>query len=172
MVSPLRVAADCVDQLGKGAVPAKISDTYHGDFNAIKNNLNTLIDVVQVRNADVAKLVGAAAAGTDVRADASKYTGENGKLIREIDLMLDTLINPLRVAADYVDKISKGVIPSKITDNYNGDFNDIKNNLNTLIDVMVMRNGDVEKLIGAAVAGGSMSGPTPPSTGRERQVDP
>jgi len=38
------------------------------------------------------------------------------------------------VAADYVDKISKGSIPPKITGNYNGDFNEIKNNLNSCID--------------------------------------
>jgi methyl-accepting chemotaxis protein len=33
-----------------------------------------------------------------------------------------------------VDRISKGDIPPKITDTYNGDFNEIKNNLNTCID--------------------------------------
>jgi methyl-accepting chemotaxis protein len=35
-----------------------------------------------------------------------------------------------------VDRISKGDIPPKITDSYNGDFNEIKNNLNVLIDAM------------------------------------
>ncbi len=33
-----------------------------------------------------------------------------------------------------MDRISKGDIPPKITDNYNGDFNEIKNNLNNCID--------------------------------------
>jgi methyl-accepting chemotaxis protein len=40
------------------------------------------------------------------------------------------------VAAGYVDRISKGDIPPKITDSYNGDFNDIKNNLNACIEGM------------------------------------
>ncbi len=40
------------------------------------------------------------------------------------------MIGPLNVAAKYVDDISKGDIPAKITDTYNGDFNEIKNNLN------------------------------------------
>jgi hypothetical protein len=35
-----------------------------------------------------------------------------------------------------VEQISKGEIPALITDNYNGDFNTIKNNLNTLIVAM------------------------------------
>ena len=41
---------------------------------------------------------------------------------------------PLNVSAGYVDQISKGDIPAKITDTYNGDFNTIKNNLNPCID--------------------------------------
>ena len=40
---------------------------------------------------------------------------------------------PFNVSADYVDRISKGDIPAKITDTYKGDFNTIKNNLNTCI---------------------------------------
>jgi methyl-accepting chemotaxis protein len=40
----------------------------------------------------------------------------------------------LNVAAEYVDKISKGNMPPKITDSYNGDFNEIKNNLNQCIE--------------------------------------
>jgi methyl-accepting chemotaxis protein len=40
----------------------------------------------------------------------------------------------LKVAAGYVDRISKGEVPAKITDPYNGDFNVIKDNLNNCID--------------------------------------
>ena len=49
---------------------------------------------------------------------------------------LDAVIGPLNVSAEYVDRISKGDIPPKITDNYNGDFNEIKNNLNACIDAI------------------------------------
>ena len=35
-----------------------------------------------------------------------------------------------------MDRISKGDIPPKITDTYNGDFNEIKNNLNQCIDAI------------------------------------
>ena len=38
------------------------------------------------------------------------------------------------MSAEYVDRISKGDIPPKITDAYIGDFNEIKNNLNVCID--------------------------------------
>jgi methyl-accepting chemotaxis protein len=53
--------------------------------------------------------------------------------VRGVNATLDAVITPLNVAANYVDRISKGDMPPQITDTYNGDFNNIKNNLNTLI---------------------------------------
>ncbi len=60
--------------------------------------------------------------------------------------MLDAVIGPLNVSARYVDDISKGDIPARITDNYNGDFNTIKNNLNTLIEAMNEITAGAEKI--------------------------
>jgi len=39
------------------------------------------------------------------------------------------------MAAEYVERISNRDIPEKITDEYNGDFNEIKDNLNKCIDL-------------------------------------
>jgi methyl-accepting chemotaxis protein len=43
VIAPLNVAARYVDQISKGDMPPAITDTYYGDFNTIKNNLNALI---------------------------------------------------------------------------------------------------------------------------------
>jgi len=70
------------------------------------------------------------------RADASAHHGDFRKVVQGVNDTLDAVIGPLNVSARYVDEISKGDIPGRITDTYNGDFNKIKNNLNTLIDAM------------------------------------
>ena len=70
----------------------------------------------------------------DARADAGKHQGDYRKVVQGVNDTLDAVIGPLNVAAEYVDRISKGDLPPKITDNYNGDFNEIKNNLNMCID--------------------------------------
>ncbi len=70
------------------------------------------------------------------RADASKHQGDYRAIVQGVNDTLDAVIGPLNVAAEYVDRIAKGDIPQKITDNYNGDFNEIKNNINMLIDAM------------------------------------
>jgi len=137
VIAPLNVAAKYVDDISKGAIPAKITDTYNGDFNVIKNNLNQCIDAVNNLVADAGMLSKAAVEGRlATRADASKHQGDYRKVVQGVNDTLDAVIGPLNVAAKYVDDISKGAIPGKITDNYNGDFNVIKNNLNQCIDAV------------------------------------
>ena len=137
VIGPLNVAAEYVDRISKGDIPAKITDTYHGDFNEIKNNLNNCIDNVNGLVADANLLVEAALKGNlSVRADQARHQGDFRKIVEGFNETLDAVIGPLNVAAEYVDRISKGDIPARITDTYNGDFNTIKNNLNVLIDAM------------------------------------
>jgi methyl-accepting chemotaxis protein len=87
------------------------------------------------------------------RADASKHFGDFRKIVQGVDDCLDAVIGPLNVAARYVDEISKGNIPPRITDNYNGDFNTIKNNLNQCIEAVNTLVADAVMLAKAAVEG-------------------
>ena len=244
VIGPLNVAATYVDRISKGDIPPVITDNYNGDFNAIKNNLNSLIGTfngfvaaqkemfdqhakgmidevipadrfpgvyggmakdinelvkshiaVKMRVVDVVKkyaqgdftddmdrlpgkkalitqaidgvktslqsiqkeimlLVDAAVAGKlATRADTSKFNYAFKDMVAGVNQTLDAVIGPLNVAAGYVDRISKGDIPPKITDNYNGDFNTIKNNLNTCIDAVNRLVADANTLSSAAVAG-------------------
>ncbi len=154
VIGPLNVAAEYVDRISKGDIPPRITDNYHGDFNEIKNNLNTCIDAINYLVSDAGMLYQAAVAGTlGTRADATKHRGDFQKIVTGVNETLDAFIGPLNVAAYYVDRISKGDIPPRITDSYNGDFNDIKNNLNTCIDAINLLTTDTDTLIKASVAG-------------------
>ena len=135
VIGPLNVSAEYVDRISKGDIPPKITDKYNGDFNEIKNNLNNCIDNINALAADAGMLVKAAVEGKlATRADASKHQGDYRRIVEGVNQTLDAVIGPLNVSAEYVDRISKGDIPPKITDSYNGDFNEIKNNLNNCID--------------------------------------
>jgi len=101
---------------------------YATDVTAQKLALNAML-------ADATMLTKAAVEGKlATRADASKHQGDYRKVVEGVNATLDAVIGPLNVAAKYVDDISKGTIPAKITDNYSGDFNAIKNSLNACID--------------------------------------
>jgi len=154
VIKPLNVAAEYVDRIAKGDIPPKITDNYNGDFNEIKNNLNMCIDAVNLMVNDAKMLAKAAEEGKlDTRADASKHQGDFKVLVQGVNDTLDNVIKPLNVAAEYVDRIAKGDIPPKITDNYNGDFNEIKNNLNMCIDAVNLMVNDAKMLAKAAEEG-------------------
>ncbi|MGC8490704.1 MAG: methyl-accepting chemotaxis protein [Syntrophobacteraceae bacterium] len=225
VVGPLKVAADCVDQIGRGGIPPKITEDYKGDFNKLKDSINNCIDGLdglvecnavlkrmavndhtrkvegtysglfasvsesanEVRETmlritkmfanismgdfseleayekigrrsdedmllpsaikclenlhmliDDMTLMTEAAVGGNLarRLDLDKHHGGYRTIVEGVNNTLDAVVGPLQVAASYVDQISKGEVPGKITREYKGDFNEIKNNLNLLIDAM------------------------------------
>jgi methyl-accepting chemotaxis protein len=122
-------------------------------MDLIRNNLVNVID-------ELNGLIHAINEGNlKNRGNAGAFTGDWGKLISGINGIIEAFIKPISVTSNYVDRIAKGDIPPKITDSYNGDFNEIKNNLNqcidnlnVLIDEMLLLNenhkaGDIEALI-------------------------
>lgn len=244
VIRPLNVAAEYVDRISKGDIPPKITDTYHGDFNEIKNNLNQCIDslnglTAEMDNAalqqkagdieffaneskfegsykkiikgfndgmkihidnilfildlmleyskgdlskEMPKLPGKQIIATErinllrtniqnligdanmlaqaamdgklaTRADASKHQGDFRRIVEGVNNTLNAVIGPLNVAAEYIDRISKGDIPPKITEHYNGDFNEIKINLNQCIDAVNKLIADSITLSKAAIEG-------------------
>jgi len=154
VVGPLSVAAAYLERLAKGDIPPKIAEAYAGDFNAIKDNLNACIDAVASLIADVQHLAAAAVAGRlDVRADASKHRGDFARIVCGFNDTLDAVIVPLGAAAECLDKIAQGEIPTRIQVDYPGDFDTIKGNLNTVIDAIGAMVTDVRHLAAAAVAG-------------------
>ncbi|WP_306600142.1 methyl-accepting chemotaxis protein [Geothrix sp. 21YS21S-2] len=154
VIGPLNVSAGYVDRISKGDIPPKITDKYNGDFNEIKNNLNTCVDAVNALVADAVMLGKAAVDGKlATRADATKHQGDFRKIVQGVNDTLDAVIGPLNVTADYVDKCAKGIIPPVITDNYNGDFNVIKGNLNKMVVMMSDLLSETDKIIKAAADG-------------------
>jgi methyl-accepting chemotaxis protein len=69
-----------------------------------------------------------------VRGDAARFQGAYRDIVGGVNNLCDAFVGPITVTAQYVDRISRGDIPPKITDTYQGDFNEIKNNLNLCID--------------------------------------
>jgi len=135
--------ADNLTKLAKGdldfnleiAPSSKATQEARQWFTDINKNLADVKGALDLLISDANTLSKAAVEGKlDTRADAMKHQGDYRKIIEGVNGTLDAVIGPLNVAAEYVDRISKGDIPAKIADKYNGDFNEIKNSLNACID--------------------------------------
>jgi len=154
VIGPLNVTAKYVDDISKGVIPPIITDNYNGDFNVIKTNLNNVVKMMSDLLAQTSIIIQAAADGElNKRANADMFVGGWNQLVKGINDTITNIVNPLNVTANYVDRISKGDIPSKITDTYKGDYNTIKNNLNACIEAVNKLVADTNMLSLAAVAG-------------------
>ena len=135
VIGPLNVAARYVDDISKGNIPARITDNYNGDFNTLKNNLNTCIDAVGALVADAVMLSKAAVEGKlATRADASKHQGDFRKIVQGVDDCLDAVIKPVQEAGAVLKKIADGDLTARVAGEYQGDHAEIKNNINAMTD--------------------------------------
>ena len=124
-------------QISEGKIDELITQTYRGDHEKMKAAINHVANVLQTLERMLIELTTAAQNGKLAeRANPNEVRGAYSDIIRGVNSLLDAVIGPLNVSARYVDMISKGDIPPAITDQYNGDFNAIKNNLNALIVAM------------------------------------
>jgi methyl-accepting chemotaxis protein len=83
----------------------------------------------------------------DVRGNPGDFDGEDRRLIALVNRMLDALVAPLRLAANAIDQISHGTIPPFLIDDYKGEYNDLKLNLNTLLATLYGLHNETNNLI-------------------------
>ncbi|WP_052808298.1 methyl-accepting chemotaxis protein [Methyloterricola oryzae] len=106
-----------------------------GDTHSIVHSMAAIQRVLRELVGDTQRLVNAALAGKlSTRADLSKHRGDYRDIVKGINDTLDAVVTPMQMASGYVDRISRGDIPPRITDTYQGDFNALANSLNGLID--------------------------------------
>jgi methyl-accepting chemotaxis protein len=107
------------------------------DRGSVLAGMTEMVSRLKQMKEQVGMLTTAAAKGElSKRADASLFVGDWQTMVQGVNETLDSVIGPLNVAADYVDRISKGDIPERINDTYYGDFNTLKNNLNAAIEAI------------------------------------
>jgi methyl-accepting chemotaxis protein len=141
-----------LDKLSEGNLDTDINIVDKED--EIGPALKKTRDSIQALTDETKMLIDAAVAGKlETRGDDAKFDGAYKDIVKGVNETLDAVVGPLNVAAEYVERISNGDIPEKITDNYNGDFNTIKNNLNKCVDAVNNLVEDTNELVEAALAG-------------------
>ncbi len=130
-IRPIRVTADYVDRISRGDLPEPITDTYQGDFDAIKQNLNRCIGAVGALVADARALSGAAVAGQlTTRADASRHQGDFRAVVEGVNATLDAVLGPIDEAARVLERLAARDLRVRVAGTYQGDHARIKEALN------------------------------------------
>lgn len=154
ITKPMNNLANISNNLADGNLSSNYSykskDEIGGVFDSIKKVTSTLKELT----GEINSLTLAASEGKlDYRGNSSNFKGSYSELIVGINQTLDAIISPLNVAAEYIDRISKGDIPRAISEDYKGDFNAIKNNINQCIASINYLIEDSNSLVFSAMEG-------------------
>lgn len=134
---PIRKLRELANKMAMGDIDIIANIDQKDEVGELVVSMGTVVDTLKNLISEANGLTVAAVEGKlDNRGDADKFQGGFRQIIEGINSMLDAIVGPIDITAKYVERISNGDIPPKITDNYFGDFNEIKNNLNNCIDVL------------------------------------
>ena len=159
VIGPLNVAAKYVDEISRGAIPAKITDNYNGDFSLIKNNLNTCIDAVNALVADANMLAKAATElKLDTRADASKHKGDFRVIVQGVNDTLDAVIGPLKALLVDANTLSTAVVDGRLDvrgdlTKHRGDFRNVVSGMNEIMEAVNTPVVEIKRVMGSLTEG-------------------
>jgi methyl-accepting chemotaxis protein len=154
VMKPLTVSAEYIDRISKGDIPQKITDTWAGDFNEIKNNLNVCIDSFGRLASDGAAITQAMVEGKlEVRTDAAKHQGDFRKILEGFNKTLDAILLPIGEGNRILSQISAGKIDELIAQTYSGDHGKMKLAVNNVATVLQGMQKELGRLTEASHAG-------------------
>ncbi len=130
---PVARIVDTANAIAAGDFSQNIDIHRHDEIGilarAFQNMKNTIGGVLQ----EMEGLVQAVQAGKlDTRGDAEAFSGNWRQLVVGVNDVLEAFVAPINMTAAYIEQLSEDTIPAPITEDYKGDFNKIKSNLNLL----------------------------------------
>ncbi len=154
VIGPLNVSAEYVDRISKGDIPPRITDTYNGDFNEIKNNLNNCIDNIKALVAETEVLIKASANGQlATRAEVAKHQGDYRRILEGVNEMLDAILLPIGEGNRILAQVSNGKIDELIAQTYKGDHEKMKRAVNNVAGVLQELQKELRRLTEASHEG-------------------
>jgi|GEM_PF-264920 len=135
IIDPLNVALDYIEKIANGEKLEAIENNYRGKYAELIQHLMMVRDSLNLLLSETDRLTQAAFNGDfSYKPDLSLHKGEYANIMRSISDAMAYLIAPFRTCEEYLRKIGNGEIPEKITEEYKGEFNNIKNSINACID--------------------------------------
>lgn len=152
MQENLKIKAHTADAIASGNLA--VASTTLSDEDMLGRALDKMRRNIESLIVEVNTLTSAAAQGRlDVRGNTASFEGGYFEIVQGLNATLDAVVGPMTVTADYINRISQGDIPPKITDDYSGAYDALKQSLNTCIESIGILVEEVGVTIRAANQG-------------------
>ncbi len=143
-----------MEGLARGYLQTIAATPDRDELGQMVNAVNDVTDTLGSLTGEVTGLVDAVQAGElSRRGDVSRFHGAYAELVRNVNELIDAFVQPIEVTAQYVENIADGNIPAPVDEQYPGDFDRTRRNLNILVDAMNCLVTQTNGLTSAAQAG-------------------
>ena len=131
-------------KVAKGDIESLIEETFDGDLESMKGNVNQITVMLQRFRAEFEALTEDARQGNlSSRTDAGQFEGAYATIMEGANELLDTILEPIEEIKAQLGKVSDGDLAAYVTGNYVGDHADLKVALNSTLDSLNKVLGEV-----------------------------
>ncbi|HEX5363346.1 MAG TPA: methyl-accepting chemotaxis protein, partial [Gallionella sp.] len=154
IAEPMKVTSDYIDQIARGVIPAQITTAYQGEYLVIRNNLNGMIKMMGDLLSETDILIQGAAAGElDRRANAAQFQGGWNQLVVGVNQIVDAVDIAFKDTVRVAEALAKGDLSQKVTREYRGTFNVVKQSVNGTADALTLIVGEIRDIVASANKG-------------------
>jgi methyl-accepting chemotaxis protein len=137
VTGPLDVAARCVAEIARGAIPQPIDAQWAGDFALVRDHLNGCIRAVNLLIRDIDALAQAAVEGKlGTRVDAAVHQGDFRRIVEGVDRTLDAVVAPVDQATRVLEQLAGRDLRARVTGSYAGDHARIQTAVNATAEAL------------------------------------
>jgi len=135
LVKPLIHLSRASQEIAEGNVHVDLPViTSKNEIGLLTRAFQNMKDAITYVSDEISGLIRAVEDGKlKVRGRTEHLKGNWRELVFETNRLIEAFVTPFSVTEKRLDRLSKGDIPEKIAETYKGDFNEIKNSLNSLI---------------------------------------
>jgi methyl-accepting chemotaxis protein len=162
LIAPMRLAGTALNEIAHGRIPPFVIDDYKGEYNLIKQNINTLLAILYGMHKETTNLTDSVREGNlKTRGNDWDYDGIWKELIRGMNGTLDAVLDPVNEAGNVLGRLANYDLSARMRGRYHGDHAVIRKAMNTTAEALhgaisqVSETVDMVSEVGRQISEGS-----------------
>lgn len=149
LVAPMRLAGNALDEIAHGKLPPFVIDDYPGEYNKIKQNINTLLAILYGMHGETEHLISSVSQGKlKTRGNDWDYEGIWKELIGGMNTTLDAVIAPINEAGAVLDRLANYDLNARMNGKYRGEHAAIRKAMNATAESLHESISQVSETVG------------------------
>ena len=155
LVVPMRMAGSALDEIAHGQLPPFVIDDHQGEYNKIKQSINTLLAILYGMHGETLHLISSVREGRlKTRGNDWDYQGIWKELIGGMNTTLDSVIAPLQEAGEVLELLAQYDLKARMKGKYHGEHAVIRKAMNTTAEALKDAISQVSESVGLVAAVG------------------